>query len=209
MNGAENRRREILRRLLAGVGAGVALPGGAATAMFEPLGEAEAAMFQARAQAPGWKPEFLDAHQAATLTQLCARILPGSEKALSDRFIDMLLAIDTAERKKRFVSSLGALDAASQARFQKAFKALSEAQQVELLTAWSTAASARPELPPRQTQRAVEGPPPGDGLRDHFDNVKGWIVRAYYSSEAGLKELGYTGETMFESFPDCTHSDHP
>ena len=45
-------------------------------------------------------------------------------------------------------------------------------------------------------------------LRDHLDHLKGWIAGAYYSSEAGLKELGYTGQMFFASFPDCTHEDH-
>ena len=45
-------------------------------------------------------------------------------------------------------------------------------------------------------------------LRDHFDHLKGWIAGAYYSSEAGLKELGYTGQLFFTSFPDCDHKDH-
>ena len=45
-------------------------------------------------------------------------------------------------------------------------------------------------------------------LRDHLDHLKGWIAGAYYSSEAGLKELGYTGQMFFTSFPDCTHKEH-
>jgi hypothetical protein len=45
-------------------------------------------------------------------------------------------------------------------------------------------------------------------LRDHFDHLKGWIASAYYSSEIGLKELGYTGQMFFQAFPDCTHPEH-
>ena len=46
-------------------------------------------------------------------------------------------------------------------------------------------------------------------LRDHFEHLKGWIADAYYSSEAGRKELGDTGQMFFTSFPDCTHKQHP
>jgi hypothetical protein len=45
-------------------------------------------------------------------------------------------------------------------------------------------------------------------LRDHFDRIKGWVVDAYYSSEAGLKELGYSGQMFFPDFPNCTHPEH-
>ena len=43
------------------------------------------------------------------------------------------------------------------------------------------------------------------GLRDHFDHLKGWIVGAHYSSEQGMRELGWTGQSFFTSFPDCPH----
>ncbi|MET0556855.1 MAG: hypothetical protein ABW221_27690, partial [Vicinamibacteria bacterium] len=45
-------------------------------------------------------------------------------------------------------------------------------------------------------------------LRDHFDHLKRWIADSYYTSEAGLKELGYTGNMMFVEFPDCKHPEH-
>jgi hypothetical protein len=45
-------------------------------------------------------------------------------------------------------------------------------------------------------------------LRDHFDRIKGWVVDAYYSSEPGLKELGYSGQMFFAEFPNCTHPEH-
>ena len=53
----------------------------------------------------------------------------------------------------------------------------------------------------------VPGGPIRVTLRDHFDNLKGWISGAYYSSEVGMRELGWTGQVMFESFPGCEHPD--
>ena len=44
-------------------------------------------------------------------------------------------------------------------------------------------------------------------LRDHFDYEKGWISGAYYSSEIGMRELGWAGENFFDAFPACEHSD--
>jgi len=47
----------------------------------------------------------------------------------------------------------------------------------------------------------------GAAIRDHFDHLKGWVSGAHHSSEIGLKELGYTGQMFFESFPGCPHPD--
>ena len=47
-------------------------------------------------------------------------------------------------------------------------------------------------------------------LRDHFDLLKGWIAGAYYSSEIGMRELGWTGNVVFAEFPGCQHpGGHP
>jgi hypothetical protein len=205
LNQAPLGRREVLQGLFAGVG-GMALPGVAGA---HPMTHAVAAA-QAKAKAPDWKPEFLDPHQFATLTVLCARILPGSEKALADRFVDTLLAADSRDRQKRFLTALGALDGVALARFSRSFRALTEAQQVEILTE-AAAGESGDEDWIWKAGTPVEKPEKGPEvvtLRDHFDHLKGWVVDAYYSSEAGLKELGYTGQMFFESFPDCKHEDH-
>jgi hypothetical protein len=44
-------------------------------------------------------------------------------------------------------------------------------------------------------------------LRDHFENLKGWIVATYYSSEAGLRELGWNDDYYFEAPAECKHAD--
>jgi Gluconate 2-dehydrogenase subunit 3 len=199
-------RRRVLQGLFAGAGASLVLPGGVDAHTMEPAFAAAVA----KAQTPAAKPVFLDEHQFATLGVLCARIVPGSEKAVTDRFIDELLAVTQPERQRRFLSALGAIDGASNARFQKPFKALTEAQQVEVLEAASTGEPGEQEwtwapgsvlMKPDLSSDTVT-------LRDHFDHVKGWISSAYYSSEAGLKELGYTGQMFFPTFPDCTHPEH-
>jgi len=48
----------------------------------------------------------------------------------------------------------------------------------------------------------------GLDLGRHLRNLKGWISGAYYTSEQGLKELGWTGNMAFDSFPGCTHGSH-
>jgi hypothetical protein len=35
--------------------------------------------------------------------------------------------------------------------------------------------------------------------------LKGWVSGAYYSSEMGMRELGWTEDRVFASFPGCEH----
>lgn len=200
-------RRQVLQGLLAGAGA--AIPGATRAHPLSPASASPAAVQAAatKAKAADWKPQFLDAHQLATLQALCERIVPGSVAARSDRFIDALLAVDTRENKQRFLSAMGAMEGEARRRFAKPFKSLPEAQQNEVLAA---AATGKPGIEdwvwtPGTIMRQPEPGPPKTTPRDHFDNLKRWIAGAYYSSEAGVKELGSTGQQFFASFPDCDH----
>jgi hypothetical protein len=161
----------------------------------------------AKAKAADWEPEFLDAHQLATLQALCDRIVPGSLAARSDRFVDALLAVDTRENKQRFLSALGAMEGEARLQFGQPFKSLTEAQQNEVLSAAATGKPGHEDWvwTPGTIIKPPEPGPPKTAPRDHFDNLKQWIAGAYYSSEAGMKELGSTGQMFFASFPDCDH----
>ena len=198
-------RRAILQGLLGGVGASLALPLGAEThPVHQHLADAgKVERAQAQSKDAAWKPEFLDGHQFATLSVLADRILPGSVASGSDRFIDQLLAVDSRGNQGRFLIALGAFEGESRTRFGRPWKSLTEAQQVEILTAASTMA---PEAPPARGRAPAPKPGPGQvSLRDHFDHLKGWIAGAHYSSEAGMRQLGWTGQSFFTSFPDCPH----
>jgi gluconate 2-dehydrogenase subunit 3-like protein len=192
-------RRDVIRALVGSVGAGLALPAVAEShPMHRHLTDASAlAEADAAATAKTWKPAFLDAHQSETFGSLAEQIVPGSNAAGVHRFVDLLLSVDTQENQRKFLTALGAIEGAAIERYRKPWKALTSAQQVELLTAVSTAAAgARDES--------------GAGhvtVRDHFDNLKGWASGAYYSSEPGMRELGWTGNVFHEGFPGCTHPD--
>ena len=200
-------RRQVLQGLLAGVGA--AIPGATRAQAMTPAAASPTAVqaAAAKAKAADWKPEFLDAHQLATVQALCERIVPGSRAARSERFIDALLAVDTRDNRQRFVSALGAMDADARLRFGTPFKSLSEAQENEILSAAAAGKRGQEDWvwTPGTIVRQPEPAPPKTTTRDHFDNLKQWIVGAYYSSEAGMKELGSTGQMFFASFPDCDH----
>jgi len=204
-------RREMVRRLLAGAGAGAAWPMVAASHPIHAL-LADEALFSeadARMAAADWTPVFLDAHQNESLAALSESMVPGSGKAQVHRFIDLLLSVDTPAHREKFVVSLATIESESQRRFGHAFAVLGEEKKIELLT---IASKNDPEGKEKET-------PSGEGstedhagefaptLLSHFENLKGWISGAYYSSEAGMRELGWTGDYVFESYPACDHSE--
>jgi Gluconate 2-dehydrogenase subunit 3 len=204
-------RRAALQSIAAGVGAGFALPvtGEAAHPVERHLGHAQQPRPAAKADTKGGKaPEFLDAHQFATLSVLAELIVPGAKASASDTFIDHVLAVESTDNQRRFISALGALDGAAIARHKRPFKDLAANEQVKFLEDVSTQKSGVPETPPWSPGAAVTPPAPTPvtlTLRDHFDHIKGWVSGAHYSSEAGMKELGWTGMAFFPSYPGCTH----
>ena len=187
-------RRKVLQGLLTGAGAGLAIPGLANehpihAHLAEPA-RAAGAQAKAAATPATAKPTFLGTFEFESFSSLAEQILPGARKLKADRFVDELLAVDNRENQKRFLLALGAIEGESRARFSKPWKSLTGPQQVEVLTAASTMAPAG---------RGV------DNLRDHFDHLKDWVVGAYYSTEEGMRELGWTGNQFFPSFNACTH----
>jgi hypothetical protein len=191
-------RREMVQRLLVGAGAGAAWPlVAAAHPIYAHL--ASGAVFEEveKLGALDWKPLFLDAQQTESLAALAEAIVTRSGNAQVDRFIDLLLSVETAKHRNGFAESLAAFEAESQRQFSRRFPSLDASQQNALLTA----AAARPS----KEDSPGGGPKQNSELHAHFENLKGWISGAYYSSEAGMRELGWTGEFVFESFPGCAH----
>ena len=191
-------RRDMVRRLLLAGGAGIALPGIAEgyPAARHVAGNGTAAETEVQATESDWRPAFLDQHQSDTLKVLAERIIPGSSEAQVNRFIDLLLSVDTQEPQKQFVASLSAFEAESLRRFSHPFKDLTEAQQNEILTSASAA----------EDQPAAEGHSQQPAMHEHFEKIKSWVSGAYYSSEIGMKEMGWTGQVYFTSFPGCRES---
>jgi len=161
-----------------------------------------------QAAAPDWQPVFFDSHQNETLIALAEQILPNSTQAQVNRFIDTLISVDTQENQKKFLASLGAFDHEGIARYNRPFKDLTEDRQNAILTAASTAKPSEPGQGGRRRRRPTVPAPgseePALTLRDHFENIKGWVSGAFYSSEFGMKELGWTGQVAWESLPGCS-----
>ncbi len=191
-------RREMVRRLLAGMGVGAAWPLVATSHPIHEILRNDAVLEEAeKLGAADWNPLFLSEKQNETVIAIAESIVPGSTKAQVNRFIDFLLSVDTDMHKREFAAALAAFETESQRRFGKGFPALDDRQKNMLLT--DAAGS------PAEQNSSGGGEKENVGLHGHFENLKGWISGAYYSSEIGMRELGWTEDRVFASFPGCEH----
>jgi alpha-D-ribose 1-methylphosphonate 5-triphosphate synthase subunit PhnG len=183
-------RRTMLQTLLGGVGAGLALP--TVVEAQHPVQHHLASatgieQAQKKAAVAAYKAEFFDAHQLKTLEVLAEAIVPGSTTAKVAPFLDQLLAVESTQNQRAILGALGAFDMAAIEKHGKAWKAITAAEQDALLQEASTAEAGKSKL------------------RNPFQNLKGWIAGAYYSSEPGMRELGWTGNVFHTELPGCNH----
>src|SRR4051794_17006050 len=202
-DGIDYGRRRVIRQLATGAGGLLIFPlvAGAHPVQHHLCDETAVGVADARAAAPDYVPEFLDADQLETVRVLAERIVPGSTKANSGPFIDQLLTVAKADDQRRFLQAVGAFEQLAVAHARTPWTELSEPRQDELLTLASTEKAGMPH---------ENGGTPGATavtVRDHFEHLKGWIVGAYYSSEIGMRELGWTGAMAFPALPGCDHPD--
>jgi hypothetical protein len=178
-------RREAMRKLMAAVAAGGVAPAIAAAhpiALYRRLtedGEAGISNGEKALGAAQWKPIFLSAQQDELLVAVAETMVPGSNGAQVDRFIDLLLSVDAGENRKAFLASLAAADDLARSEFQRGFAELNAGEREKAITSLS------------------------QGHKAAFGNLKEWIVGAYYSSEQGMRELGWDGNFAFEKYPEC------
>jgi hypothetical protein len=180
-------RRELAQNLLSGIAAGILCPGlSTLHPIHEHLRDAVLLDSSDEVLASGdYRPAFLSTPQLASLDKIVDAIIPGSHKARSAEFIDLLLSVDTSKSQQALVDSLSALESTAGQAFQKSIVMLTNGQMDELLQATSAKESSR----------------------KHFDNLKEWAVGAYYSSEIGMRELGWTPDRVFASYPVCAHAE--
>jgi hypothetical protein len=170
-------RRTVLQSLATGVGA----------AVFATRAPAEHAHHVAAAAAsaadPGIttaaaSPLFLNPHEFDTLALLSEQIVPGSRAAAVPEFLDRLLAVESTETQKRFIQAHGRFERAAREAHGKPWKALTAEQATALLT-------------------TISALPASDSMRQAFDGLKSAIAETYFSTEVGMKELGWNGGIAF------------
>jgi Gluconate 2-dehydrogenase subunit 3 len=175
-------RRQMLERLLAGVTAGGVWPMVASSHPIHYLLTDHAMLdrIDAAHHAAAWKPHFLSEQQAQSLDELAESIIPGSSSAHVNRFIDLLLSVDSKPNEE-FVASLRVVQDAVRQKFGRGFGQLTAHEKEDFLRgAFADPAAHKP-----------------------IGELKEWISIAYYSSEEGMKELGWTGTHAFRNFPGC------
>jgi hypothetical protein len=179
-------RREAAQVILSGVAAGILAPFASAAHPIHKHLSNTALLDSADAHlsSEDAKPLFLSAQQFAALDILSEAIVPGSRKTQSASFIDLLLSVDTSNAQQKFLASLSAFESASQSTFHAEIASLNATQLHDLLTSLSA---------------------PDSADHKHFARLKDWISGAYYSSELGMRELGWTPDRVFAAFPSCSH----
>jgi len=184
-------RRELARILLAAAPAMSLSSFSLAHRVWESLPSLELPdSAEAALSSPNWKPLALTRDQEESFRVLAEAVVPGSSKALVSRFVDLLLSVDSETPRKKFIGSLTGLDQESARSVGKPIRQLEGKALEKFLTTISTA-------PRSDGSSAI--------LRGHFEDLKGWIVGAYYSSEIGMRELGWTPDRVFAAFPTCEH----
>jgi hypothetical protein len=127
---------------------------------------------------------FLDRHAFDTLVVLADQIVPGARAAKVPEFLDGLLAVESIETQKRVMQALGAFERVAREAHTVPWKKLTAPQATALLTKMSTA-------------------PAADANRRAFELIKGGVAETYYSTQAGMKELGWNGGVMFAAPINC------
>lgn len=167
-------RRAVLQSLATGAGVAV-FASTASAAHVHTAAASEVAAIPAKADDPR---AFLDQHAFDTLSLLSDQIVPGSRAAEVPAFLDRLLAVESVETQKRFISVLGAFELEARTAHGAPWKSLTPDQATALLTKISTQPATEPS-------------------RRAFDDLKRAVAETFYNTEVGMKELGWNGSVTF------------
>jgi len=170
-------RREILRKIAAAALAG---PIGAEAAQHVH----EATARETAAAGGVYKPRALTAHEFDTLKRLCELIVPGASKGGAAEFID-LLSTQNAQMAAIYTGGLAWLDHAAGREFHTTFLAAKPEDQTAMLD--------------KIAYRRNETLEVAAGIH-FFDWARRMTVDAYYTSAAGIQELGYLGNKGMSEF---------
>jgi gluconate 2-dehydrogenase gamma chain len=150
---------------------------------------------KAATPAKGYLPKFFSAHEYKTLQTLCQTIIPadgdsgGAIEAGAPEFIDLL----TSENKDYQLTLGGGLlwlDGACADRYGKAYLDCSTEEQKQMLQQIAF------------RENAVTNPGFGQGI-EFFAFLRSTTADGFFTSEIGIKYLGYIGSAYLTAFPGC------
>jgi gluconate 2-dehydrogenase gamma chain len=191
--GSRISRRDVLKSLGMGV---------AATSVLRviPLQAAEHAHHMIAAEkaaspAKGYTPKFFNAHGYKTLQTLCQTIFPadpesgGAMEAGAPEFID-LLASENEGYQRILGGGLMWLDNTCSDRYDKVYLDCSPEQQKEILD----------KIAYRKNAASDSSLSQGT---EFFSFLRNMTADGFFTSEIGIKYLGYMGSTFLTEFPGC------
>jgi len=184
-------RRDVLKTLSAGVVAGSVLK-------VIPAQAAEYAhrmVLQEKAKSGAYQPKFFTAHQYAMLRSLCQTIIPpddhsgGAIEAGAPEFIDLVTSENT-EYQLTLGGGLMCLDSTCTDRYCKVYLDCATAQQKEILDLIA------------YSENGVKDPRLSQGT-SFFAWLRKMTCDGFFTSEIGIKDLQYIGNTFRLDFPGC------
>jgi gluconate 2-dehydrogenase gamma chain len=150
---------------------------------------------KAAAPAGGYTPKFFPPQQYKTLQALCQAIIPPDDKsggaieAGAPEFIDLLTS-ENLDYQLKLGGGLMWLDAACNDRYEKIFLDSTPKQQKEILDLIA------------YRKNAEKDPSLSQGV-EFFSFLRGMTVDGFFTSEIGIKYLGYIGNKYVKEFPGC------
>jgi len=185
-------RRDVLKTLAIGAAGGSVLQ----AVPLQAAQHVHRMIAQEKSHASGtYHPKFFSAHQYQTLTALCDAIIPADEhsegavKAGAPEFIDLL----TSENKDYQLTLGGGmmwLDGICADRFGSTYLACPPTQKKEVLDLIAYRKNADTET---TLSQGVE----------LFAFLRRLTSDGFYTSEIGIKDLQYIGNTYLREFPGC------
>ena len=142
-----------------------------------------------------YAPKFFPAHEYKTLQTLCQTIIPGEGdsggaiEAGAPEFIDLLTSENT-EYQRELGGGILWLDGTCSDRYGKVFIDCTPQQQKEILDKIAYRNNAIADLSISQ------------GV-DFFSLLRNMTADGFFTSEIGIKYLGYIGSTFLKEFPGC------
>jgi gluconate 2-dehydrogenase gamma chain len=139
--------------------------------------------------------KFFTAHDYKTLQALCQTIIPsdsdsgGAIEAGAPEFIDLLTSENT-EYQRTLAGGLLWLDSTCSDRYEKPYLDCAPEQQKEILDQIA------------YRHNAISNPGLGQGI-EFFSFLRNMTADGFFTSEIGIKYLGYIGSAYLKEFPGC------
>ena len=185
-------RRDVLKSIAA-AGAGSAL----SVIPVEAAEQAHRAVAAEKAKSAkaAYKPKYFSPHQYKMLTTLCEIILPadsdsgGAVEAGAPEFIDLLTS-ENPDYQLRLGGGMMWLDSTCLNRYGKTFLDCAAPQQREMLDAIAF------------RKNADTNPSLSQGV-EFFSFLRNFTADGFFTSEIGIKYLGYIGNTYVVTWKGC------